>query len=155
MNDEVLDDALDMMSLTADIVSAYVSHNPLPAGELPSLVDAVRKVLGGLGAPALEPVNALVPAVPIKKSITPDYLISLEDGKSYKTLKRHLALRGLTPEAYRDKWGLHSDYPMVAPNYSIVRSQLAKSLGLGNKNTTSEPITEPKRKRGRPKKRSE
>lgn len=148
------DDAIDFIGLTADIVSAYVSHNPVPAGELPSLIDAVRSALVGLDAPGPEKIDVPVPAVPVKKSITPDHLISLEDGKPYKTLRAHLARLGLTPGAYRAKWGLRSDYPMVAPNYSKARSELARRIGLGSKPASSDAEPSPKRGRGRPKKAS-
>ena len=122
----------DHLELSADLVSAYVSHNPLPASDLPSLIEAVHAALRRVGSSAVEPApEAPKPAVPIRKSITPDRLISLEDGRPYQSLKLHLAKRGLTPEAYRAKWGLPADYPMVAPNYAAARSQLAKQMGLG------------------------
>lgn len=152
MSEQTFYEGTDIAALTADIVSAYVSRNPVPAGGLPSLIEVVKNALRGLDAPAAEQMETLVPAVPVKKSITPDHLISLEDGKPYKTLKRHLTLRGLTPEGYRAKWGLRSDYPMVAPNYSKARSELAKNIGLGKKPAASEAVAEPKRGRGRPKK---
>lgn len=122
------------IELTADIVSAFVSNNNVTATELTALIANVHAALDSLGRPAQsqEP-EKLVPPVPIKKSITPDFLISLEDGKRYKSLRRHLKGRGLTPEQYRAKWGLAHDYPMVAPNYSAQRSELARSLGLGRK----------------------
>src|SRR3712207_1793878 len=115
--------------LAADLVSAYVSHNALPAADLPSLIRAVHTALSQVGSgKAEQPKPAPRPPVPIRKSITPDHLISLEDGKPYRSLTRHLAKRGLTPEAYRAKWGLPPSYPMVAPNSSQRRSELAKSL---------------------------
>src|SRR3954449_9272424 len=114
--------------LTADLVSAYVSHNALPPSDLPSLIDAVHTTLRQVGSKAEQPTEKPKPPVPIRKSITPDYLISLEDGKPYRSLTRHLAKRGLTPEAYRAKWGLPPSYPTVAPNYSQRRSELAKAL---------------------------
>jgi len=124
----------DPIELTADIVSAFVSNNTVTPAELPVLISSVHNTLGNLGKPAQAPEpEKLVPPVPIKKSITPDFLISLEDGKRYKSLRRHLKGRGLTPEQYRAKWGLPHDYPMVAPNYSVQRSELARSLGLGRK----------------------
>lgn len=119
--------------LTAQIVSAHVTKNPVPRGDLPNLVESVASALGALGAPALPEIPAPTPPVSVKKSVTPDYLISLEDGKQYKSLKRHLGIRGLTPVEYREKWGLPRDYPMVAPNYAAARSALAKSNGLGRK----------------------
>jgi predicted transcriptional regulator len=122
----------DYMGLAADIVSAFVSNNSVPPSELPSLIGNVHAALQNVGQPAAMQEEAKpAPAVSIKKSLTPDYLISLEDGKQYKSLKRHLGKLGLTPEAYREKWGLPRDYPMVAPNYAAKRSELAKSLGLG------------------------
>ena len=124
----------DVMSLTAQVVSAYVSKNPLPRTSLPELIGQIHNSLKGLKAPAVEPAVPLVPAVPVKKSITPDYIISLEDGRKFKSLKRHLMTHyGLTPAEYRQKWGLPTDYPMVAPNYAASRSALAKSMGLGRK----------------------
>jgi predicted transcriptional regulator len=120
------------IELAADIVSAFVSNNSVPVAELPSLIKNVHAALQNVGLPAAPQEEAKpTPAVSIKKSLTPDYLISLEDGKQYKSLKRHLGKLGLTPEAYREKWGLPRDYPMVAPNYAKTRSELAKSMGLG------------------------
>ena len=124
----------DYIELAADIVSAFVSNNSVRAAELPALISTVHAALQNVGRPAVaQPVEKAVPAVPVKKSITPDFLISLEDGKQYKSLKRHLATRGLTPEQYRAKWGLPADYPMVAPNYAEARSELAKEMGLGQR----------------------
>src|SRR3954452_24925803 len=132
------------LELTADLVSAYVSHNSLPVADLPSLVDAVHTTLRQLSSETAEQVEpAPRPPVPIRKSITPDHLISLEDGKPYRSLTRHLAKRGLTPEAYRAKWGLPPSYPMVAPNYSQRRSELAKALGLGQRRRRTEPPQPP------------
>ena len=123
------------IELTAEIVSAYVSNNPVPAAELPAFIASVHSALVTLGTPsAPEPEKAQKPAVNPKKSVFPDYIISLEDGKHYKSLKRHLMANfGLTPEEYRIKWGLPSDYPMVAPSYAAARSALAKQMGLGRK----------------------
>ncbi|UHC17319.1 MucR family transcriptional regulator [Methylobacterium currus] len=119
------------VTLTADIVSAYVANNSVTAHDLPTLIASTHAALTRLGAPAdPEPVK-LEPPVPIRRTVTPDHIISLEDGRPYKTLKRHLAGRGLTPEEYRAKWGLPRDYPMVAANYAAQRSELAKSAGLG------------------------
>lgn len=120
------------IDFTADIVAAYVSNNSVSAADLPGLIESVHRALGQLGTPAAAPVEELKPAVPVKKSVTPDYIICLEDGKKFKSLKRHLRTQyDLTPEQYREKWGLAPDYPMVAPNYALARSQLAKEMGLG------------------------
>ena len=121
------------IELTADIVSAYVSNNTVSAGEIPNLINQVHtaliRVSAGQSDAQPEPLK---PAVSVKKSITPDFLICLEDGKKFKSLKRHLRTQyNMTPEAYREKWGLAPDYPMVAPNYAAARSQLAKEMGLG------------------------
>nr|WP_246102725.1 MucR family transcriptional regulator [Methylobacterium terricola] len=120
-----------LVELAADIVAAYVSKNSVPVTELPNLIASVHTSLTNLGQPASVEPEKLTPPVPIKKTVTPDYIISLEDGKQYKSLKRHLSTRGLTPEDYRRKWGLPHDYPMVAANYAAQRSELAKSSGLG------------------------
>ncbi|WP_407527996.1 MucR family transcriptional regulator [Methylobacterium oryzisoli] len=122
-----------LIELTVGIVSAYVSHNNMPPGELPALMRRVYDQLGSLGhppAPAPE-AETLAPPIPIRKTVTPDYIISLEDGRPYRTLKRHLASRGLTPEQYRRKWGLPFDYPMACASYAAQRSELAKAAGLG------------------------
>jgi predicted transcriptional regulator len=121
------------IELAADIVSAYVSNNSVPVGDLPSLIGDVHAALTRVGNGAIEaPMEAPKPAVSIKKSITPDYIICLEDGKKFKSLKRHLRTQyNMTPEQYREKWGLAPDYPMVAPNYAKARSELAKEMGLG------------------------
>jgi predicted transcriptional regulator len=122
----------DFVNLTANIVSAYVANNSVHRGELSNLIASVHSALQGLGAPppATEQPKP-EPAVSIRRSVTPDYLISLEDGRQYKSLKRHLATRGMTPDEYRAKWGLPKDYPMVAANYAAKRSELARSIGLG------------------------
>ncbi len=136
----------DLTSLTADLVSAYVSHNTVTASDLPGFIGVVHAALQGLSAPTGPERIKLVPPVPVKKSITPEFLISLEDGKRYRSLKRHLAKHGLTPAEYRAKWGLPSDYPMVAPSYAAMRSELARSLGLGQqrrKRASGEPIVIP------------
>ncbi|MBA8909861.1 MULTISPECIES: MucR family transcriptional regulator [Aminobacter] len=135
-----------LIELTADIVAAYVSNNPVPAGELPGLIAQIHSSISNLGGPAAPVEEALKPRMPIKKTITPEYLISLEDGKHYRTLRRHLSIRGLTPDEYRAKWGLPSDYPMVAPSYSAHRSQMAKSLGLGRKPAEKKPAKRGKTK---------
>jgi predicted transcriptional regulator len=121
----------DHTTLTADVVAAYVSHNAVRAADLSDLISSVHGALQSLQAPQQALPEKRQPPVPIKKSITPDFLISLEDGKRYKSLKRHLKGRGLTPEQYREKWGLSPDYPMVAPNYAKQRSELARASGLG------------------------
>ena len=141
MDKEQTNPGPDVVELAADVIAAYVSKNSISSSDLPSLIASVHAALTGLSAPAPEPEKP-VPAVPIKKSVTPDYLISLEDGKRYKSLKRHLAGRSLTPTEYRTKWGLPQDYPMVAANYSAQRSELAKSMGLGRK--AAEPVVEAK-----------
>ena len=121
------------IELATDIVSAYVSNNSLGAGDLPTLIKDVYGALSRVtNGEAAAPAEAAKPAVPIKKSITPDYLVCLEDGKQFKSLKRHLRTQyGLSPEQYREKWNLGADYPMVAPNYAEARSKLAKQMGLG------------------------
>ena len=125
----------DLVELSADIVCAYVSHNALSPTDLPRLIAEVHVALKGLRSVTVqEPAEELRPAVPVRKSIAPDYIICLEDGKKFKSLKRHLRTHyDLSPEEYREKWGLASDYPMVAPNYSATRSRLAKDNGLGRK----------------------
>jgi predicted transcriptional regulator len=138
------------VELTADLVSAYVSHNALPAADLSPLIEAVHTALRQVSSVKAEQTEpAPKPPVPIRKSITPDHLISLEDGKPYRSLTRHLAKRGLTPEAYRAKWGLPPSYPMVAPNYSKRRSELAKALGLGQRRRKAEPTPSPEGARPR------
>jgi predicted transcriptional regulator len=119
----------NFVELTGDIVSAYVAANNIQRSELPGLIADVHSALTNLGKPASE--AKAKPPVPIKQTIKPDYIISLEDGRRYKSMKRHLTSRGITPVQYREKWGLRPDYPMVAPNYSKARSELAKALGLG------------------------
>ena len=125
----------DLIELSADIVSAFVSHNSLNPNDLPKLIAEVHSALRGLQtneAPVV--TEELKPAVPVKKSVAADYIICLEDGKKFKSLKRHLRTHyNLSPEEYREKWGLPADYPMVAPNYSATRSKLAKDNGLGRK----------------------
>ncbi len=125
------------LELAADIVSAYVSNNSLPALELPAFIHSVHGALVGLATgqvTAAEAAPQKEPAVPIKKSVTPDFIICLEDGKKFKSLKRHLRTAySMSPEEYRVKWGLPSTYPMVAPNYAKARSELALNMGLGQK----------------------
>ena len=122
----------DFVGLSADVVAAYVSHNSVPQADLPSLIASVHTALrdAANGKPDATKI-VREPPVSIKKSITANHLISMEDGRPYKSLKRHLTAKGLTPAQYREKWSLPFDYPMVAPNYSKARSELAKALGLG------------------------
>lgn len=124
----------DLLTYTAEIVAAHVSNNSVPVAELPQLIRQIYGTLAGIGgAPAAE-AERPQPAVAIKKSIMPDYIICLEDGRKLKMLKRHLKTAfNLTPEQYRERWGLGADYPMVAPNYAKQRSRLAKEIGLGTR----------------------
>lgn len=133
-DDIVLPDS-SLVELSTEIVCAYVSHNAVSAGELPQLIADVHRALADLGgATPAAPTEELKPAVPVRKSVTPDYIVCLEDGKKFKSLKRHLRTHyDLSPEDYRERWGLPADYPMVAPNYSATRSRLAKVNGLGRK----------------------
>ena len=121
------------IELTAEIVSAYVSNNSVQAGDLSSLISQVHSALTRVSSGHADaPNEPLKPAISVKKSITPDHIVCLEDGKKFKSLKRHLRTQySMTPEQYRDKWSLAPDYPMVAPNYAAARSQLAKQMGLG------------------------
>jgi predicted transcriptional regulator len=121
------------IDLTANIVSAYLSNNPTPASEIANLISQVHSALLRVSSGRTEaPLEPSKPAVSVKKSVAPDYLVCLEDGKRFKSLKRHLRTQyNMTPEQYREKWGLPPDYPMVAPNYAVARSQLAKKMGLG------------------------
>lgn len=123
----------EILELTTDIVSSYLAANQVEVGDIPTVIERVYKTLANIsGNPAGATAERPAPAVSIKKSVTPDYIICLEDGKKLKMLKRHLASAyGLTPEQYRERWGLPMDYPMVAPNYAEKRSSLAKSIGLG------------------------
>lgn len=126
--------SLDLVDTTASVVSAYVRRNATSPQEVMVLIEAVYKILAKLAEPQIRTKpNQPPPAVPIRRSVTQDYIISLEDGKHYKMLKRHLSKLGLTPSAYRAKWGLPPDYPMVAPKYSERRATLAKSYGLGHR----------------------
>jgi len=127
--------SLDFVALAADVVSAFVGNNSVPVAELPGLISSVHaalvKIAGNtVTAAALEP-EVLTPAVSVRKSLTPDHIICLDDGKRFKSLKRHLATLGMTPDQYRAKWSLPADYPMVASNYAATRSALAKKIGLG------------------------
>jgi predicted transcriptional regulator len=165
MTAAAISDPSALVEMTVDLVSSYVANNSINAADLPKLIASVFAAMESLGKPdpAPEPEKQL-PAIPIKKSVTDDFLISLEDGKPYKSLKRHLRGLGLTPDQYRQKWGLPLTYPTVAPNYAKQRSELAHALGLGQQrrkrqakelppqagNTDAEPAAP--RKRGRPKK---
>lgn len=164
---------LSVVEMAAEIVSAYVRNNSVPVSELPTLLQSVHETLGSIlngskPEPAKEPLQ---PKVPVKRSVTHEYIICLEDGKRFKSLKRHLhSAYGLSPQEYREKWGLAKDYPMVAPAYADARSNLAKTMGLGRKASTpamampepeaappepakaEEPAAEPaKKRRGRAK----
>jgi predicted transcriptional regulator len=122
----------DRVGLSAEIVAAYVSHNSVPSGDLAALISSIHATLMKLGVDTAAPEpEALVPAVSIRKSIAPGYIICLDDGQRFKSLKRHLATLGMTADQYREKWNLPKNYPMVAPEYAAKRSALAKSLGLG------------------------
>jgi predicted transcriptional regulator len=124
----------DLLTLTAEIVAAYVSNNTVAVGDLAQLINQVYHSLANIGAAPPTPVARPQPAVNVKKSIQPDYLVCLEDGKKLKMLKRHLKTAyNMTPEAYRERWALPPDYPMVAPNYARQRSRLAKEIGLGTR----------------------
>jgi predicted transcriptional regulator len=127
------DDVINAIEMTADIVSAYVGNNSVSASDLPRVIQQVHSAIKGISEPPVEaPAVAQRPAVPIKRSVQPDHVVCLEDGRKFKSLKRHLQARyNLSPEEYRAKWGLPTDYPMVAPNYAATRSALAKSMGLG------------------------
>jgi predicted transcriptional regulator len=131
----------ELPTLTTQIVAAYVSNNPVPVAELPSLIRQVHTALVNVGAPAEVSAERPQPAVPIKRSVTPDYIICLEDGKKLKMLKRHLKTAfNMTPEEYRERWELPPDYPMVAPNYATQRSRLAKQIGLGTRARRRAPV---------------
>ena len=125
----------NLSELTADVVSAYLAHNPVRADDIPTLIQTVHSALSTVGnghgqeAPQVKPK----PPMPWKNAIKPDGIVSFEDGKSYKSMKRHLTTRGMTPEQYRERWSLPQDFPMVAPNYAAARSELAKKMGLGRK----------------------
>jgi len=123
----------ELLALTAEIVAAHVGNNLVPLSELPTLINDIYRTLASVGT-AVPVVERPQPAVPVKKSVAPDYIICLEDGKKLKMLKRHLKTAyDMTPEDYRERWGLAADYPMVAPNYALHRSTLAKKIGLGTK----------------------
>ena len=149
------------IELAAEVVAAFVANNSLPVGDLPALIHSVRAALENLarGPMDLAPlVEKKEPAVSIRKSITPDFLVCLDDGKEFKSLRRHLVTLGMTPDEYRAKWGLPADYPMVAPNYAAQRSELAKKAGLGQIRKNAAPrqkaVAATPPKRGRPAKAS-
>jgi predicted transcriptional regulator len=124
----------DLLALTTEIVAAHVSNNTVSVGDLPQLINQVYHSLANIGSTAPAPAERPQPAVSLKKSIQPDYIVCLEDGKKLKMLKRHLKTAyNMTPEQYRERWGLQADYPMVAPNYARQRSRLAKEIGLGTR----------------------
>lgn len=126
-----MEEETQLVELTAQIVAAYVGGNAVAAADVPALIRSVHGALNDVAAPA-PPDEPKEPAVPVRRSVTPDYIICLEDGRRFKSLKRHLRTHyDLSPEEYREKWGLASDYPMVAPNYAQARSELAKQMGLG------------------------
>jgi predicted transcriptional regulator len=132
MSEQIKQD--ELLGYTTSIVSAHVANNPVPVGELPQLIREVFKTLTTMGEHAAPNGEKPTPAVPVRRSVTPDYLICLEDGRKLKMLKRHLKTAfGMTPEEYRERWGLPSNYPMVAPNYAKKRSKLAKEIGLGTR----------------------
>ena len=129
-----MEERAEIIEMTADIVSAYVGNNAVSAADLPNLIQDVHRALAGVSTSAAEPAEIVSkePAVPIKRSVTPEFLVCLEDGRKFKSLKRHLRTKyNMSPEDYRAKWGLPKDYPMVAPNYAKARSDLAKQMGLG------------------------
>lgn len=136
---------LPLVVITTGIVANYVGNNAVPASELPALIATVQAALAKLrSGPAEEAAKVQVPAVPVRKSITADYIVCLEDGKRFKSLKRHLRSKfDLSPDDYRAKWGLPADYPMVAPNYAQARSDLAKSMGLGQQRRKPAPAPAP------------
>jgi predicted transcriptional regulator len=128
-----MDDKAEIIEMTAEIVAAYVENNSIGTADLPALIQSVHRALSGVNAgPEAVEAPPKEPAVPVRRSITPDHLVCLEDGRKFKSLKRHLRTKyNMSPEEYRTKWGLPKDYPMVAPNYAKARSDLAKQMGLG------------------------
>ena len=130
-----MENKTEIVELTADIVAAYVGNNAVPSADLPSLINDVHRALAGaVSGAADKPAVEAKPAVPVRRSVTDEYIICLEDGKKFKSLKRHLRTHyDLTPEQYREKWNLPADYPMVAPEYAKARSELAKKMGLGQR----------------------
>lgn len=129
---------VELLTLTTEIVSSYVSHNKVEQAEIPAIIDDIYKTLSNVNSVAPHLAERPQPAVPIKRSVTDDYIICLEDGKKLKMLKRHLkSAYNMTPEEYRERWGLPADYPMVAPSYAKRRSSLAKDIGLGKKSNSA------------------
>lgn len=147
MSDDQLESKSALITLTSDIVAAHVSNNDVAVAEMPSLISSVYAALAGLGAPA-QPVEVRPePAVSIRSSVKPDYIVCLEDGKKLQMLKRYLRTNyGMTPEEYRARWGLPADYPMVAPNYAARRRDLAKNIGLGRKPKAAAPAPKGRKK---------
>ncbi len=147
---------LDPIEFTAEVVAAFISRNSVPTSEVPALIESVHAAFtGSAGQDVQAAAETRAPAISIRKSVTPDYLICLDDGKRFKSLRRHLARLGMTPEQYRTKWGLPLTYPMVAPNYAALRSQMAKTIGLGQSRKAPAvelPQATPRRKPGRPRK---
>lgn len=143
------DAARDLRGLVAEIVAAYVGGNSLPASQVPEVIRNVHDALAGLESDEVKaPVEPLKPAVPIRRSVTPDYIVCLEDGKKLKMLKRHLsATYNMTPAEYRAKWNLPADYPMVAPNYAARRSEFARQIGLGRKSSAGQSAGRVKRRK--------
>lgn len=134
MTDEQVVEKGELLALTTEIVSSHVANNPVSTTDLPDLIHTIYGKLSDIATAPTEKEIELIPAVPIKKSVTEDFIICLEDGKKLKMLKRHLSTAyNLTPEEYRTKWGLRPDYPMVAPSYAAKRQELAKKIGLGRK----------------------
>lgn len=134
MSETIAGSKTNLIELTSEIVSAYVTNNTLQTSDIPEFIRTIQTALANLGQESsVQRSSRPVPPVSIKKSVSDDFIVSLEDGRRYKSLKRHLSGRGLTPEQYREKWNLPYDYPMVAPNYAKKRSDLAKSMGLGRR----------------------
>ena len=131
----------NLLTLTANVAAAHFGNNQVAAEEIPGVIQRIYRALAGLGGEIAAIGDKPQPAVPVKKSVTPDHIVCLEDGKKLKMLKRHLQTSyGLSPDAYRNKWGLSRDYPMTAPNYAATRSTLAKSIGLGRKPAAAQPV---------------
>ena len=152
MDKETSPDRNELLTLTVEIVSAYAGNNALDTAAVPGLIGAVFAKLNELATDEKALPETLTPAVPIKKSVTEDYIVCLEDGKKLKMLRRHLMTAyGMTPEEYRAKWGLKPDYPMVAPSYAAKHQELAKKIGLGRKLRTPAPAPEPAKTRTRKK----
>lgn len=143
----------ELLALTADIVASHFANNSVAPGDVPAVIESVYATLARLGSPEPAPAPRQEPAVPVRSSIKPDYIVCLEDGKKLKMLKRHLMTRyGMTPDDYRAKWNLPADYPMVAPNYAEQRRTLAKSIGLGTARISKDATKPSGKPRGRPRK---